>query len=77
MVIREFKVEGLLETWLSFTHPVQRCRGSEVRQEAHLQHVEQESLVLNAVHSFQEENHGSLVVRTETGRHVRLCDGAI
>jgi len=51
----------------SLTHRVQRCTGSQVRQEADLQHLEQEALVLDAVHSFQEEHHGGLVVRTETG----------
>lgn len=50
----------------SRTYRIQRRRGSEVRQEANLQHLEQEALVLNAVNSVQEEHHGGLVVGTET-----------
>lgn len=73
----EFGLRRKETSYFSFTDRVQRCRGSEVRQEANLQHVEQEGLVLNTVHTFQEEHHGSLMVRTETCRHVRLCHGAI
>lgn len=50
----------------SRTYCIQRCRGSEVRQEANLQHLEQEALVLDAINSVQEEHHGGLVVGTET-----------
>lgn len=50
----------------SRTYRIQRRRGSEVRQEANLQHLEQEALVLDAVNSVQEEHHGGLVVGTET-----------
>lgn len=53
---------------------VQGGCGSHVRQEADLQHVEQEVLVVDTVNSVQEQNHGGLVVRDETGRHLGLND---
>lgn len=61
----------------SRTYRIQRRRGSEVRQEANLQHLEQEALVLDAVNSVQEEHHGGLVVGTETSWHVRFGHCAI
>lgn len=46
---------------------VQGGCGSHVRQEADLQHVEQEVLVVDTVNSVQEQNHGGLVVWDKTG----------
>ena len=56
------------------THRVQEGGGSEVWQEAHLQQVEEEALLLHAVHPVQEQHHGRLVVGLEAGRHVWLSD---
>lgn len=43
-------------------HRVQRGSSPHVREKAHLQHMEQKILVVNAIHSVQEQNHGSLVI---------------
>lgn len=44
------------------THRVQRGSCPHVGQESHIQHVQQEVLVLNAIYPVQEEHHRSLVV---------------
>lgn len=53
---------------LSFpTHRVQRGCSSHVRQETNLQHMKQEVLVVNTIHSVKEQHHRGLVVWDETG----------
>lgn len=54
------------------THRVQRSCSSHVRQEANLQHMKQEVLVLNTIHSVKEQDHGGLVVWHKTGGHLGL-----
>lgn len=61
----------------SAAHRIQRSCGSHVRQEANFQHVEQEVLIVDAIHSVKEQHHGSLVVWHETGRHLWLNNLAI
>lgn len=39
--------------------------------------MEQEILVVNTVHSVQEEHHGSLVIWHKTGRHLWLYDAVV
>lgn len=58
-------------------HRVEGGGGAEVWQEAHVQQLEEEALILDAVHAVQEEHHGGLVVRTETRRHVGLRHRAV
>lgn len=54
------------------THSVQRSWSSHVRQEADLQNMQQEVLVINSIHSIKEQHHGGLVVWHKTGRHLGL-----
>jgi len=56
------------------SHRVQRGCSSHVRQEADLEHMKQEVLVVDAVHSVEEQHHGGLVVWQKTGGHLRLKD---
>lgn len=60
-----------------FSHRIQRSCSSHVRQEANLKHMKQEVLVINTVHSVEEEHHGGLVVWHKTGRHLGLNNLAI
>lgn len=54
------------------TDRVQGGGGPQVWQEAHLQQVEKEVLVLDSINPVQKQHHGRLVVRTEPSRHIRL-----
>lgn len=52
--------------WVREAYRVQRGSRPHVREETHLQHMEQEILVVDTIDSVQEQNHGSLVVGHKT-----------
>lgn len=56
---------------------VQRGSSSHVREKSDLQDMEQEILVVNTVHSVQEKDHGSLVIRHETSWHLWFDDTVV
>lgn len=62
------------DSCLHASHCVQGSSSSHVRQEANFQHMEQEVLIVDAVHSVQEQHHGGLVVWHKTRRHLWLND---